>query len=90
MGYGPMTVITFPGTDPLKALAEFNGGSNVEVVSRHEGPGYVSYEVMSDCGFVVYCCGCGANLCPGCGNRPIITMFNGLAAAYCYRPGRED
>ena len=89
MGRGTLKLYTDTDADPRELLAPFalDDTFYLEVLDIPEGRlselGLWGYLCEMDCSLTVYCSWCGELICPGCGDRPTITIFGGAAAAYC-------
>ena len=88
MGWGKMAVITDSTEEDIESwLTPFIGHSaQYEVVKSEATDGYRRYELMTDCGIVVYCSMCGAICCPGCGSRPNLAVLASGSMASCSKP----
>ena len=94
MGLGTLKLYADTDADPRELLAPFASDDTfyLEVLDSSEGQwpelGLWGYLCEMDCSLTVYCSWCGEMMCPGCGDRPTITIFDDEAVAYCRKCAR--
>ena len=89
MGLATLRLITDTDADPRELLAGFSldDGFPLAVLDQSETrlpePQLWGYVCETDCSLTVYCSECGDPMCAGCGDAPLIEIYDGAAAAYC-------
>ena len=89
MGLGALHLVTDTDADPREILSGFSLGNGFplavldEAETRLPEPQLWGYVCETDCSLTMYCSECGALICAGCGDVPLIEIYDGAAAAWC-------